>query len=360
MSLPDDPGTGRAASESREEPPWLERARRAGRVDLRPEAPPSNIRWVLATLASVAVSLALDALAVHAAKAWYPNLRHFSHFRPADYGALTVVGILLAAGGWAVLVRMSSAAHWLFFRLAIVSTVILWIPDGVLFALGEPTAGVVTLMVMHLFIALVTYNLLVHVAPPRRSPSRSGGLGGAAPPSLRLSERLVRRVWSAMALVVALELVLGVVVIVSVPFRRPAAILPTRGIWIYAAHGAVGIALGFGALAVLVLSTMASRIGRIGAVMGAVGVVLGVAGGACATYQQTRLLGMGVMLVGVVVAGVGYLAPSLEALGKAEAAKAEVARAALAGSRGRPARDPGGVPAGADGVSSNGHDAPAG
>ncbi len=347
----DDLSTERRASSGfREEHP-SERIWRAARVDLRAGTPPSSVRLVAATLASVVVSLALDALAVHVATAQFPATRHFSHFRAADYGSLTVAGVLLAAGGWAVLVRLSSAARWLYFRLAVVSMVVLWIPDAVLFALKEPPAGVATLMVMHLLIALVTYNLLVRIAPAGRIPaavddsSASVDDGSGNPPrtSLRLPERLVRRVWGTMALLVAVELVLGVAVIVSVPFRRPPAILPTRGIWVYAAHGAVGIALGVGALAVLVLSTAAGRIGRIGAVMGAVGVLLGVVGGVFATFQQTRLLGMGVMLVGVVLAAAGYLAPSLEAMGRAEAAKAEAARAAL-GSR-----------AAGDGVSGNGH-----
>jgi hypothetical protein len=303
---------------------------RAARVDLRAGRPPSGIRLVLATVGSVIVSLALDVLAVHVATTQFPATRHFSHFRPADYGTLTVVGVLLAAGGWAVLVRLSSAARWLYFRLAVVATLVLWIPDAILLALGEPPAGVLTLMVMHLLIALVTYNLLVRIAPA--GPPAAVGEPGWRPQgtAIRLPERLVRRIWSAMAMLVGLELVLGVVVIVSVPFRRPAAILPSRGIWVYAAHGAVGLALGVGAMGVLVLSTAADRIGRIGAVTGAIGVMLGVAGGVCATFQQTRLVGMGVMLVGVVLAGAGYLAPSLEAMGKAEAARAEAARAEAA------------------------------
>ena len=328
-------------------------------MDLRPGEPPSNARWVLATVAAVALSLALDVLVAHVATAEYPGLRHFSHFRAADYGTLTVAGVLLAAGGWAVLVRVSSSARWLFFRLAVLLTASLWIPDGVLFALSEPTKGVVALMVMHLGIAVVTYNLLVRVARTRR-PCAPGAVAGAAPSPARLPERLVRRVWSAMAIVVALELALGIAVIVSVPYRRPLALLPARGTWIYATHEAVGIALGVGALSVLVLSAVADRIGRIGAVMGAVGVLLGVAGGGLATFQQTRLVGMGLMLVGVVVAGVGYMAPSLEAMAKAEAARAEAARAqAAAGGRsagiGAAKADRGAVFD--DGVSSNGHGA---
>lgn len=355
----DAPGGGRAPSPPGDEPAWLERLRRVARLDLLAAAPPSTLRWALATVASVAVSLGVCVLAVHVATAEFPSTRHFSHFRFADYGTLTVVGVLVAGGGWAGVVRLSSAARWLFFRLAVVVTVVLWLPDGWLFLRGESTDGVATLMVMHLLIALVTYNLLVRVAPAGTPPARAEVSADEPSPSLQLSERAVRRIWGTMGLVVALDLALGVVVIVSVPFRRSAAILPARGTWIYAAHGVVGVALGAGAVAILVLSTMAGRIGRIGAVMGAAGVGIGLIGGLCSTFQATRLLGMALMLVGVVLAGVGYLAPSLEALAKAEAAKAEASRAALAGPRGGahlPVHPNPGVEA-SDGVSSNGHGA---
>lgn len=335
----------------------LERLRRVARLDLQPAVPPRPIRLLVATIVSLVLSLGLSALAVHVARVEFPSTRHFSHFLAADYGTLTVVGVLLAAGAWAVLVRVSSAARWLFFRLAVISTFVLWIPDVVLLGLGQTPAGVATLMVMHLLIALATYNVLVRSAPARPVP-HTGAAAQLAPPWL-LPERLVRRIWSTMALVVLLELVLGVVVIVSVPFRRPPAILPARGVWVYAAHGAVGIALGCGALGVLLLSSLASRIGRIGAVMGVIGIALGVAGGAFATFQQTRLLGMGVMLLGVVVAGVGYIAPSLEALGRAEAARAEAARAALAEAAGQGTLQPTDPGSGRveERISTNGHGA---
>lgn len=353
-------GTARAPSPAGHEPAWLERVRHVARLDLRPGAPPPNVRWVLAALASVAGSLALNALAVHVATTAFPSTRHFSHFRFDDYGTLTVIGVLFAAGGWAALVRLSSAARWLCFRLAIALTLVLWLPDLWILAQGETAKGVATLMVMHLLIALVTYNLLVRVAPGGPQPVDAVAAAGAEPSSLRLSERAVRRIWSSMGLFVVLDLALGVVVIVSVPFRRPAAVLPARGTWIYAAHGAVGIVLGLGALAVLVLSSVAGRIGRIGAVMGAIGVGVGLVGGVFSTFQATRLLGMGVMLVGVVVAGVGYMAPLLEAIGKAEAAKAEAARAEFAarGEAHAPTVRPGkGAAVTDDVVSSNGHGA---
>lgn len=356
LSSPD-----RALLPAREGRALLERVGRAVRLDLQTGPPPSNARFVAATLVSLVLSLALDVVAVRFATAQFPSTRGFSHFRAADYGSLTVAGVLLAAGGWAVLVRVSSGARRVCFRLAVAATLVLWIPDAVLLALGESPKGVATLMVMHLLITLVTYNLLVRIAPPGPPPvPRAGGSGaGAGARRARLvPEQLVRRIWGTMALVVALDAALGVSVIVSVPFRRPAAILPARGIWIYAAHGAVGIALGVAALAILVLSPLTGRIGRIGAVMGAVGVVVGGAGGVFASFQQTRLLGMGTMLVGVVVAGIGYLAPSLEAMGKAEAARAEAARADRTGARARREARPRGRDLGDENVSSNGRAAP--
>jgi hypothetical protein len=43
--------------------------------------------------------------------------------------------------------------------------VVLWLPDLFILYRGQPADAVAVLMVMHLAIALVTYNLLVHVAP---------------------------------------------------------------------------------------------------------------------------------------------------------------------------------------------------
>ncbi len=356
------PGAPRAPQPVGREPAWLERARGVTRLDFRPATPPSHLRWVLATVLSLALSLALNALAVHIATSELPSTRHFAHFRFDDYGTLTVVGVLFGAAGWAAVVRLSSDARWLVFRLAVIVSLVSFVPDAWILLEGETAKGVATLAVMHLLVALVTYNLLVHVAPAGRASERAGGApGGAELTPLHLSERAVRRIWSTMGLLVVLELVLGVAVIVSVPFRRSAALLPARGTWIYAAHGAVGIVLGAGALAVLVLSTVAGRIGRIGAVMGAAGVAVGLAGGVCASFQATRLLGMAVMLVGVIVAGVGYMCPLLEAIGKAEVARAQTARAELS-ARARATRaSPGPATADAsdadDGISSNGHGA---
>jgi hypothetical protein len=72
------------------------------------------------------------------------------HFQFSDYGKLTVIGVIIACAGWPVVTRVSSQPRWLFLRLAI---------------------------------AVVTYNLLVHVAPVRAA-SRPAAHRRAAPADL--------------------------------------------------------------------------------------------------------------------------------------------------------------------------------
>jgi hypothetical protein len=56
----------------------------------------------------------------------------------------------------------------------------LLLPDLYILHVGEPAKGVAVLMLMHVAIALVTYNLLVHLAPARRLAA--GGSGAGSPP----------------------------------------------------------------------------------------------------------------------------------------------------------------------------------
>jgi hypothetical protein len=125
-------------------------------------------RWprvLLATVAAVAGSLAADALLVVIGQAVFPSTRGYPHFQFSDYGKLTVIGVLIACAGWPVVTRISSAPRWLFLRLAILVTLLLWLPDLYILHGGAPGEAVAVLMVMHLAIALVTYNLLVRLAP---------------------------------------------------------------------------------------------------------------------------------------------------------------------------------------------------
>jgi hypothetical protein len=138
------------------------------RLDFAPRhRQPSVGRLVLATIVSVAGSLAADVLLVVIGEALFPRTRGFAHFQFSDYAKLTVAGVIIACVAWPVVTRISWAPRWLFARLAILVTLVLWLPDIWILHLGESADAVAVLMVMHLAIALVTYNVLVHLAPVR-------------------------------------------------------------------------------------------------------------------------------------------------------------------------------------------------
>ena len=149
-------------------PPSLGRALGIARVDLAPaHRQPSTLRVAIATVVSVAGSLAVDAILVVIGQAIFPSTRGYVHFQFSDYAKLTVIGVLIACAAWPVVTRISSDPRWLFFRLAIAVTLVLWLPDLWILHLGQPVQAVVVLMVMHLAIAVVTYNCLVHIAAIR-------------------------------------------------------------------------------------------------------------------------------------------------------------------------------------------------
>jgi hypothetical protein len=149
------------------------------RIDFRPRhAQPRTARVVLATVAAIAGSLAADALLVVIGQALFPATKGYNHFQFSDYAKLTVIGVIIACVAWPVVTRISSDPRWLFCWMAIAVTVVLLLPDVYILYQGQPADAVAVLMVMHLAIALVTYNLLVHLAPvgePARpaEPARS-------------------------------------------------------------------------------------------------------------------------------------------------------------------------------------------
>jgi uncharacterized protein DUF6069 len=146
----------------------LRQAASVARLDFAPKhRQPSGWRVALATVAAIAGSLAADAILVVIGEAIFPATKGFAHFQFADYGKLTVVGVLIACAGWPVITRLTSQPRWLFLRLAILVTLVLWLPDLYILHLGEMASAVAVLMLMHLAIAVVTYNLLVHLAPVR-------------------------------------------------------------------------------------------------------------------------------------------------------------------------------------------------
>ena len=90
-----------------------------------------------------------------------------------------MIGVVIACVAWPVVTRITSSPRWVFFRMAIAVTLVLWLPDLYILAKGQSREAVAVLMVMHLAIALVTYNCLVHLAKVREP--KGAGLTATRP-----------------------------------------------------------------------------------------------------------------------------------------------------------------------------------
>ncbi|MGO8864092.1 MAG: DUF6069 family protein [Acidimicrobiales bacterium] len=156
-------------------PTWTERGRARLRLDFTPTCrPPEARRLVLATVLSIAASLLADAALVFAGTRVFPSTKGYVHFEFHDYARLTVIGVVIACAAWPVMAWVTSAPRWLFFRLAIAVTAVLLLPDLYILWKGQPPRAVGVLMVMHLAIAVITYNALVRLAPMRSRRPRPG------------------------------------------------------------------------------------------------------------------------------------------------------------------------------------------
>ncbi len=160
-------------------PDVTERIMAWARLDLSPaHRPPQWWRLALATVLSLLGSLGADAALVFVGTRLFPATKGYVHFAFGDYAKLTVIGVLIACAAWPVVARLSSAPRWLFFRLAIAVTLVLFVPDLYIWHQGQPAQAVLVLMAMHVAIALVTYNLLVRLAPVRVLPRERQGPTG--------------------------------------------------------------------------------------------------------------------------------------------------------------------------------------
>lgn len=295
------------------------------RVDLASAAePPSVGRVIVVSALSIVISVGVDAAIVKLATVMYPAIHGYSHFRLIDYGALTVLGVLAACAAWSAVVRISSSPRWLFFRLVIIVMTVLWVPDLWLIAKHEPTRAVFALMLMHLAVALVTYNLLVHFATGRfdalensdHGSSRAFSSTSAVPAGSTptpdkgpIAPVVGRIVWVTMVFAVTGELLVGLTEIVFVPLNRPDGWFAKQGEALSLAHALLGGALGLGAIVIFTVTLRNGRLERIAALTGLIGLALGAIGGVL-TYDRTlRLWGMGLMFLGVAVAFFGYLVP---------------------------------------------------
>jgi Family of unknown function (DUF6069) len=157
--------------QQRANPNLIERALTYSRFDPAPEHELASwARVVLATVASIVLCLAVDALLVAMGTRAFPATRGYTHFRFSDYAKLTVIGIVIAGAAWPVVVRLTAAPRWVFVRLAVLVTAALLLPDLYIWHQGQPGDAVFVLVWMHLAIGAITYNMLVRLAPPRVRP----------------------------------------------------------------------------------------------------------------------------------------------------------------------------------------------
>jgi hypothetical protein len=146
----------------------VERAKTHARIDTSPaHRPPKAAALAVATVLSVGLSLAADALLVALGKAVFPSTSGYVHFRFGDYSKLTVIGVIVACAAWPIVTRLTAAPRWVFVRLAVLVTLVLLLPDLAILVQGQPGRAVAVLVCMHIAIGVVTYNLLVRVAPPQ-------------------------------------------------------------------------------------------------------------------------------------------------------------------------------------------------
>jgi hypothetical protein len=75
---------------------------------------------------------------------------------------------VIGVGGWPVITRISSAPKWLYGRLTILITLVLFLPDAWLLIHHQPPKDVAVLMSMHVAVAAVIYFTMTTVAPVRK------------------------------------------------------------------------------------------------------------------------------------------------------------------------------------------------
>jgi hypothetical protein len=152
--------------------PLIDRALKLARIDWSPARRQPAPEWVaIATMIAVAVALLADAALVAAGTALFPSTIGYEHFRFDDYAKLTVIGVVIGCAGWPITTRITSAPRWLFSRLAVLISLVLFLPDVWLLLRHQPLDAVAVLMTMHVAVALITYQVVVRVASakdPRR------------------------------------------------------------------------------------------------------------------------------------------------------------------------------------------------
>ena len=115
-----------------------------------------------------------------------------------------------------------------------------------------------------------------------------------------------------MTVAVTVEFAVGLAALVLVPLGRPSGLFPTQGRLVYDVHGALGVVILGGAVALVAASRHGRRLYRNAAIFGLAGVLVGGAGGMLAADHPWRVAGVGLMFVGALVSGFAYLIGIME------------------------------------------------
>ena len=128
---------------------------------------PSRLAGAAALAAVVAVGI--DALLALIGRSVFSVPASFTQFDPISYISLTVIGVIGASIGWAIIAAKAKDPGKLLFRLAVIVVPVTWLADAALLVAGESPIGVVILMIMHIGVGTITYFALSRIAPPRSS-----------------------------------------------------------------------------------------------------------------------------------------------------------------------------------------------
>jgi hypothetical protein len=131
-------------------------------------AQPRAWRFVVATIAAVALSIAACAGLVAVGVRVFPSTAGYEHFQFGDYTRLTVIGVVIASLGWPVACYVSTRARRLYLVLAVLVSIAALAPDAWILYHGQPAQAVLVLVWMHLALAVITYLSMVLIAPQRR------------------------------------------------------------------------------------------------------------------------------------------------------------------------------------------------
>ncbi len=132
------------------------------------------------------------------------------------------------------------------------------------------------------------------------------------------------RRWGILLTLVVVEFITGIVAILAVPFSRPDGLVARSGELFYLLHSVLGLVLSVIAVTVLLITPKSERIAYIASMGGLSGVVVAAGGGVLTTMHALRLMGMGLMLLGVMISAIAYLLPLVGNLTQIVVAHSEV------------------------------------